>query len=234
MRLAIMQPYFFPYLGYFQLINAVDKFIVYDDVSFIKQGWINRNRILANGVPLMFSVPLSGVSSHTSIRETLINTPVYAVWRKKFFKTLEQYYRKLPHYEQVLSIISDVLAGEHMQISALATHSIKAVCAHLSISTEIVETASHYGNAHLKAEERVVDICQLENARVYVNSVGGQELYSHETFRGNGIDLKFLKPNKIKYKQFHYPFVPWLSIIDVLMFNSTETLQQMISQYELV
>ncbi len=164
--IALMQPYIFPYIGYFQLIHSVDRFIAYDDVTFIKQGWINRNRILANGAPLLFSVQLSGASSHTLIRDVSINIELFAAWRNKFLKTLEQYYCKAPRYEQVRSMVSEVLAGEPERISTLAIHSIKSVCAYLAISTEIVETASHYGNAHLKAEERVVDICRKENAGV--------------------------------------------------------------------
>lgn len=232
--IALMQPYFFPYIGYFQLICAADRFIAYDDVTYIKQGWINRNRILANGAPLLFSVPLSGAGSHKLIREVSINSGLYAVWRNKFFKTLEQYYSKSPQYEQVMPVISKVLAGEPHQISSLAIHSIKSVCAYLAISTEIVETASHYGNAHLKAEERVIDICRQESAGVYVNPVGGQELYSRENFSKDGIDLRFLKSGEISYKQFQSPFAPWLSIIDVLMFNKPETTRQFLNSYELV
>ena len=234
MRIAIMQPYIFPYIVYFQLIMAVNRFIVYDDVTFIKQGWINRNRILAKDAPLFFTIPLSGVSSYKIIRDVSINKALYAGWRNKFFKTLDQYYRKAPHYKQVLPIIKDVFYDEPRQISVLAIRSIKAVCSYLAISTELVETAINYRNSHLKAEDRVIDICCQENAQVYVNVAGGKKLYSHENFRKNGIELKFLKSGDICYKQFEYPFVPWLSIIDVMMFNSPETIHQIVNQYELV
>ena len=232
--IALMQPYIFPYIGYFQLIGAVNRFIVYDDVTFIKQGWINRNRILANGAPLIFTIPLSGASSHTLIREIHINSMTYVGWQKKFYKTLEQYYRKAPQYEQSLSIIKEVLNGEPQMISVLAMHSIKAICDYLGIKTEIIETATNYANRHLKAEDRVIDICLQENARVYVNAAGGRELYSHDNFEKNGIDLKFLKSIDISYKQLENPFVPWLSIIDVMMFNPPEAIRKFIDQYELV
>lgn len=232
--IALMQPYIFPYIGYFQLISAVNRFIVYDDVTFIKQGWINRNRILAHGAPLFFSIPLSGASSHTLIREVHINKTLYVEWRNKFYKTLEQYYRKALQYEQVLSIIKDVLNGEPQLISVLAVLSIKAVCGYLGITTEIIETATKYDNRHLKGEDRVIDICRQENARVYVNAIGGRELYSCDNFKRNNIELRFLRCGEISYRQFRYTFVPSLSIIDVLMFNMPETANQLVNQYEMV
>jgi hypothetical protein len=234
MKIGIMQPYLFPYIGYFQLIKAVDRFIAYDDVTFIKQGWINRNRILANGKPLFFSVPLRNASSNKLIRDVHIDNTSYAGWRKKYFKTLEQYYSKAPQYKNVLPIIMDVFNGEPEMISALAVRSIKAFCVSLDIKTEILETATHYQNNHLAAEDRVIDICKQEGAPTYVNASGGQELYSYDNFRRNGIELKFLKSGNIFYKQLNCSFVPWLSIIDVLMFNAPEMVQQFINQYVLV
>lgn len=234
MKLGIMQPYFFPYIGYFQLINAVDRFIVYDDVTFIKQGWINRNRILTNGSPLLFSVPLRGASSNKFIRDVHIDNVAYVGWCKKFLKTLEQNYRKTPQYENVLSIIKHVLACNAQPISVLALHTIKATCAYLGITTIIVDTAINYNNSHLKAEDRIIDICRQESAQIYVNAAGGRELYSYDNFKSNGIELKFLKSRDISYKQLGNPFVPWLSIIDVLMFNTPETIHEFLDQYELV
>jgi hypothetical protein len=234
MIIGIMQPYLFPYIGYFQLIKAVDRFIAYDDVTFIKQGWINRNRILANGKPLLFSVPLRNASSNKLIRDVHIDNASYADWSKKYFKTLEQYYRKAPHYKNVLPVIMDAFSGERELISELSIRSIKTFCMFLDIKTEIIDTASHYRNNHLTAEDRVIDICHQEGAHIYVNASGGQELYSTDNFRRNEIELKFLKPGDICYKQFDCSFVPWLSIIDVLMFNAPETVQLFLNQYVLV
>lgn len=233
MKLAIMQPYFFPYIGYFQLIKAVDKFVAYDDVTYIKQGWINRNRILANGAPLIFSVPLSGAGSHVLIRDVKINMNLFSAWRTKFFKTVEQYYKKAPQYEQVLPLLQDVLVGQPTHISHLALHSVKLVCSYLNIDTYIMETAVSYGNNDLKSEERVIDICRQECTDIYVNAVGGQNLYSSDKFKANGINLQFIKSKYVSYNQFKAPFVPWLSIIDVLMFNSYESVQNILCEYEM-
>jgi hypothetical protein len=128
----------------------------------------------------------------------------------------------------------DVLACEHQTISTFAIHSIKAVCTYLAITTEIVETAINYRNSHLIAEDRVIDICCQENAHIYVNAPGGQELYSYDRFREKGIELVFIKSMNIAYQQFGHPFVSSLSMIDVLMFNTIETIRQLINQYELV
>ena len=234
MKVGIMQPYFFPYIGYFQLISAVDRFIAYDDVTFIKQGWINRNRILANGEQLLFSVPLSGASSNKLIRDVYIDNALYAGWCRKFLKTLKQYYSNAPQYEKVLPMIKSVLASESQLVSTFALQSIKAVCVYLTITTEIVDTAINYNNSHLKAEDRVIDICRQEGARVYVNAAGGRELYSHVDFEKNGIELKFLKSKDISYEQSGCSFVPWLSIIDVLMFNTAFAARALVDQYELV
>lgn len=234
MKIGIMQPYFFPYIGYFQLIKAVDRFIVYDDVTFIKQGWINRNRLLANGSSLLFSVPLSGASSYAFIRDVRIKCELYDGWRKKFCKTLEQCYRKAPQYENVLPIIKDVIGSKPRMISNLAVRSIKMVSDYLGITTEIVETAINYNNSQLKAEDRVIDICRQEGAQIYVNVAGGRKLYSHDNFKRNGINLKFLDTKDISYQQLEHPFVPSLSIIDVLMFNTAESVIEFVNQYELV
>jgi hypothetical protein len=234
MKLGIMQPYFFPYIGYFQLIKAIHRFIAYDDVTYIKGGWINRNRMLANGKPLLFSVPLSGASPNKLIRDVHIDKVSYNAWCRNFFKTLEQYYHQAPEYENVLPIIKDVLACNAQTISVLAIHSIKAICAYLGITTEIVETATNYNNSHLKAEDRIIDICRQESAQIYVNAAGGRELYFYDNFKENGIYLKFLRSQDISYKQGKNPFVPWLSIIDVIMFNTPETVHELLDQYELV
>lgn len=229
-----MQPYLFPYIGYFQLINAVDKFIIYDDVTFIKQGWINRNRILTEGSALLFSIPLSEASPYKLIRDISIDELLYDKWKKKFYKTLDQYYKKAPYYEKVLPIIKIVLESNNQLISAVALCSIKAVCEYLAIETEIAETVDKYSNNYLKGEDRIIDICRQEAAKVYINAEGGRSLYSRNTFKENKIELRFIKSNNIVYKQFDSPFVPFLSIIDIMMFNSSEAIRRMLNDYELL
>lgn len=220
-----MQPYIFPYIGYFQLINAVDRFVVYDDVTFIKGGWINRNKILLNGAAHVFTVPLKNASSFVTIGKTEINHVLYDGWKNKFLKTLEQAYKKAPFYEAGCVLVTGVLNSNAYTIAELAAKSIKDTCNYLGISTEFVLTATHYGNSELKAEERVKDICRREGANTYINATGGRELYDKDDFEKAGLKLQFIKTHSISYPQLGGEFVPWLSIIDVLMFNSQETIQ---------
>jgi len=234
MKLAIMQPYFFPYIGYFQLINAVDKFVVYDDVSYIRQGWINRNRILLSGKDHMFSVPVADASSYRMIKDTLIHKERLGAFKKKLGKTLLQAYGKAPFYGVTYELVQRVLDSEAVSISRLAVNSLKAVCGYLGLQTAIVDSSVVYQNDHLRAQDRVLDICRKEGAGVYVNAQGGTELYQKDVFADNGIELRFLKPKPISYRQFDNEFVPWLSIIDVLMFNPVEQVRAMLTECEMV
>lgn len=235
MKLAIMQPYLFPYIGYFQLINAVDKFVVYDDVNFIKGGWINRNNLLINKKINLFTVPLDKPSPFALINETQINVNFYETWKVKFLRSIEQSYKKAPFYKEVYTLIENVLENNDINlISKLAVKGIKSICEYLHIETEIVTTSEIYNNKQYKAQDRVLDICSIEKASQYINVSGGVALYSKETFKEHGLVLNFIKSNTISYKQFDNEFVPWLSIIDVLMFNSVEETNNLINQYELI
>jgi len=235
MIVGIMQPYFFPYIGYFQLIAAVNKFVIYDDVNFIKGGWINRNNILINKKSSLFTVPLVKVSSNTPINETKINLKFYNIWKVKFLRSLEHSYKKAPYFTEVCNLIKNVLEiNENDLISKLAVNSIKNVIDYLQLDTEICETLENYNNKTKNGQERVLDICRIEQASQYINPIGGIELYSKNTFKENGIVLNFVKSKPIVYTQFDNNFSPWLSIIDVLMFNSVSDVNKMINQYELV
>ncbi|WP_264548111.1 WbqC family protein [Flavobacterium sp. N2820] len=234
MKLAIMQPYFFPYIGYFQLINAVDKFIVYDDVNFIKGGWINRNNVLVSKKPFLFTVPLENSSSFIQIDQTRLHSKFYENWKIKFLKSLEQSYKKAPFYNEVFFLIEKILNKDNDFISTLAVESIKEVCNYLDVKTQIIETSKQYNNKYLNGQDRIISICQLEQAKYYINPIGGIDLYSKEDFKKNDIILNFIKAKPIEYKQFDNRFVSWLSIIDILMFNSKIEVVRMLNEYDLV
>lgn len=234
MKIAIMQPYVFPYIGYFQLIHAVDKFVFYDDVNFIKQGWINRNRILSNDAELLFSVPLEQISSYRKINETKINESLYTKWQNKFLKTIEQSYKRAPYFPVINPMIRTVLSMKYVCINQLCVESVNAVIDYLEINTDIIPTSCGYNNDYLKAQDRVIDICIKENASVYVNAFGGIDLYNRSDFENAGLDLFFLRSRPTAYSQFNENFISSLSIIDVLMFNSPERIQQMLDEYEVM
>ena len=231
-----MQPYFFPYIGYFQLINAVDKFILYDDVTFIKQGWINRNYILANKQKQLISLPLSKSSSNKLISETFINKREIKRWYKKFLLSIEQQYKKSPNYKEVFGLIISIFEyiNQTETISAFNKLSIERINEYLEIRTEIENSSGKYNNENLSGQDRIIDICKKENATIYINAIGGTELYDKEKFKNSNINLYFLKPKYISYKQQNNEFIPWLSIIDVMMFNSLDKIQEILTKYELI
>ena len=227
-----MQPYIFPYVGYFQLINAVDKFVIYDDVNFINKGWINRNRILNNGKDSLFSIPLKEASQNKLINEIEVNWD--GVWKSKFLKTLEQCYKKAPYYQEVLTVIEQTLNVDNEPISKVIENNLRLICHYLDIKTEIISSSAIYQNSHLKAQERILDICLQEETTQYINPIGGLELYDKDFFESKNISLNFIKSKSIEYPQFKNDFVPWLSIIDVLMFNSKDKIKEFLDNYELV
>ncbi|MFA0557976.1 MULTISPECIES: WbqC family protein [unclassified Vibrio] len=218
MKVAIMQPYFFPYFGYFELIKSVDKFVIYDDVNYIKKGWINRNRILISGEPKMFTMPLVNASQNRRINEILLS-PQISLWKTKFLKTIELNYKRAPHFDETYALVSKIIDYKAESLSEFITNSIVNVAKHLDINSEFVISSSSYNNSQLKGQDRIIDICKKECASVYINAVGGRELYTRDVFLNNNVELRFMENKSLGYEQFSNEFVSNLSIIDVLMFN---------------
>jgi hypothetical protein len=232
MTLAIMQPYFLPYIGYMQLMSAVDTFVLYDDVAFINRGWINRNRLLINGQEHLFTVPLRDASQNKRINEVhLADDPK---WRSKLLKTIEQGYRKAPQFATVMPLAETLINVPTDSIAELVHQSLVSLNAYLGLTTRLVPSSSIYNNVELKAQERILDICRQENATRYINPIGGMELYDKETFTQAGMTLNFIRSVRAEYPQFKNEFVPWLSILDVLMFNDKDATLALLKTYELV
>lgn len=232
-KIGIMQPYFFPYIGYWQLINSVDVFVVYDDVNYIKNGWINRNNILLNKSKHLITLPLQGASSFSLINEIKIvsNSKI----KQKLLKTVGTAYSKAPNFSSVFPIIEETVCHESEYISDAIFYSIKEIIKYLKINTEIVLSSSLLTkNNDLTAQDKVINICKLLNGSQYINSIGGMELYNKDDFKQEGIDLKFIKPNLIEYNQVRNDFVPGLSIIDVMMYNNPDAINNMLNNYELI
>jgi hypothetical protein len=219
MRLAIMQPYFFPYIGYFQLIAAVDLFIVYDNIKYTKKGWFNRNRLLQNGKDLMFSLPLKSDSDYLDVCERELAASFN---RDKLLGQFKEAYRRAPYFAQTFPLVEQIVRYEDTNLFRFLHHSIVKTCEHLGIDTEIRVSSGIAIDHDLKNQDKVLGLCKAVDASTYVNAIGGIELYSKETFREQGIDLKFIRSKPFEYPQFGDAFVPWLSIIDVMMFNSRE------------
>ena len=217
MRIAIMQPYFFPYMGYLQLIKAADRFIFLDDVSFIKKGWIHRNRLCFNGKAHWFSIPLESASQFKPINETFISCPEFMRWKRKFLASLFFFYKKQPYFAESMELVEAALASSFRSVSELAVSSLRMICDALDISTPLECSSSIQGLTGLKGEKRLIEICRRYQGDSYINAPGGKNLYSRAMFAPHGIRLEFLRPSLRPYPAKGRDFIPGLSVLDALM-----------------
>jgi hypothetical protein len=233
MRIAVMQPYIFPYLGYYQLVNSVDLFVFFDDVNYIKKGWINKNNILVNGEAYKFTIPVKDASQNKPIIK--IEFSGYDDWRFKFLKTVEASYKKAPYFNDVLELINKILDQRFVSIAGLAKASVKEIAAYLNLKTEFENSSDiSYDRNGENGQKKIIDICKLKKATCYVNPFNGRELYNKLEFESKGIKLLFLKMNEVTYMQYSKEkFIPSLSIIDILMFNDKETIHQLLNKLTL-
>ncbi|HRD51864.1 MAG TPA: WbqC family protein [Flavobacteriales bacterium] len=231
MTLAIMQPYLFPYIGYFQLLHACDCFVSLNDANFIKRGWINRNRILLDGRDHLFTVPLRNVSQHASIQDTLIAPD--DGWKRKLIQQMQHAYRKAPLAASVLPMVTDLIAGAEGSIADFAEASLRATLQIIGIDRPFLRASTLQLRNDLRGQDRIVAICEQLGARTYVNPPGGRDLYQVERFNERGLDLRFLKVQAGPYNQGVTDFIPGLSIIDVLMWNQPEQVRGLVEQYTL-
>lgn len=229
MRLGIMQPYFFPYLGYWQLLANVDKYVVYDDVTYIKGGWINRNNFLINGQKNLLTMQLEKASSYTLIKDIAIKDDFV-----KFLKTIEMGYKKAPFFEDIFRLLKDICQCPDKKLGQFLFNLHIKICEYLGIDTELILSSSFEKHTELKGKDKVISICKQLGADEYINAIGGQELYDKKEFAENGIRLNFLQANLREYRQLKNEFVAGLSIIDIMMFNSKEEIKEMLNDFKLV
>ena len=232
MKLAAMQPYLFPYIGYFQLIGAVDLYISDDDVQYIRRGWIGRNRILSGGRPAYFIFSVARDAHTRKINERVFSEE-HGMEKKKFLRALENY-RRAPCFEEVFELVSGIMRCDDRNVAAFVLNSIREVCRYLEIETPIQVGSQVECDRSVAGQDRVIDLCLRSGADAYINSIGGVELYSREEFNRRGLRLQFLKTRELRYKQFGNPFVSGLSIIDVMMFNRKDEIRLFLDQYDLV
>ena len=229
---AIMQPYFLPYIGYFQLMAAADTFVVFDDVNSINRGWINRNRLLLNGSAYTFTVPLRHASQNRLICDIELDDEQN--WRAKLLNTIRQAYGKAPYYAQVSILLENLINYPATKLDAFLLNSLCEIARYLSIEVEIINSSRIYNNATLKGQERILDICRQEAADIYINPIGGVNLYDRDSFLSKDISLKFVNSHPIDYPQGKNEFIPWLSIMDVLMFNDKAAIGRFINKIDLI
>ncbi|WP_295545322.1 WbqC family protein [uncultured Pseudacidovorax sp.] len=228
-RVGIMQPYLFPYLGYFQLLAAVDDYVVYDDAQFIKGGWINRNHILLDGASHRFSIALSQASPNRRIDEIAVADDF-----SRFLRTLEHAYSRAPMRDAALALVRRICSFEDRNLARFIVHSLVCIAEYLGLGTRLWLSSDIPKDGAASAQDKVLRMCEHLHAGTYINAIGGQGLYAREAFEARGIALHFLKSGECRYRQFGTAFVGGLSIIDVLMFNQPEAVRGLLQDYTLL
>lgn len=231
MKVGIMQPYFFPYIGYWQLINAVDKFVIYDDVSFINRGWINRNRILYRDQVRYLNVYLKKASQNKRINEIEVSDRRENV---KSLSLLQDAYKKAPYFEAVYPVIEKIIVQKEKNLAMYNGFLIQSVCEYLGITTPLMYSSKIEKDNNLRGQYKILAICKALGATEYCNAIGGKALYDRGFFSQNGVEIHFLHTKDILYRQFGTEFYENLSIIDVMMFNDVSCIRKMFGKYEWV
>lgn len=229
MKLGIMQPYFMPYIGYFQLMAAVDKYVIFDDVNYIKRGWSARNNIIVNGQKHLFSVMVEGGSQNNLYTQVRVIDDFV-----KLKKTLEMNYKRAPYYAETIALLEKVFSFENRQFNHFIRNSFEVVFDYLGINTEFVFSSDLGNDKSMKGKDKILDICKLMGATEYYNAIGGSELYDKKEFVENGIQLYFVNSTLEPYPQLSPQFIPYLSMIDVLMMNSRENVISLLGKFSLV
>lgn len=227
MTLGIMQPYFMPYIGYFQLMKAVDRYVVYDDVNYIKCGWVNRNNILINGEKKMFTITLKKASPNKLFNEIVIGDDF-----GKLMKTLRINYSKAINFDETMTLMEKIISFPDKQLAMFIANSFQEILKYLSIDTELLMSSSIIKDNSLRGKDKIIHMCKVLGADVYYNAIGGQNLYDKEEFKKQGIVLNFVDPVVQCYPQLHVnEFVSNLSMIDILMNNTKDDVNKLLDAY---
>ncbi|MDD2608885.1 MAG: WbqC family protein [Giesbergeria sp.] len=228
MKIALMQPYFFPYIGYYQLVHSVDEFVFYDDAAFIKQGYINRNRILLGAAPHNFSLAVKNVSSFRPIKNH-----DYLNNFSNFKRQLYSSYSKAPNFKDAIQLVEQVLDESNNNVAHKNASSITTIFDYLGIEKKFSFSSDLIISEEIRGQNRVIEICKLKSAIKYINSPGGKSLYNKKIFSDNYIELSFIESEEISYKQKGSEFTPNLSMIDMLMWCDKASILKYLSNYNL-
>lgn len=224
-----MQPYFFPYIGYYQLLHAVDVFVIYDDVSYIKKGWINRNNLHNNGEKSLFSIPLEGVSQNKKINEIHLKNDEH--WWNKFSKNLEFNYSNSPYFAETLELYRKVESFPDRNLASFVGNSIIEVRNHLGLSTEILFSSKIDIQPGLSGESRIIEICKKLDAKTYINPINGETLYDRSHFNDADLEIFFIN---LKRDIIFNSFDPYLCTLEALMVNGKNKFASHIVDYDFV
>lgn len=231
MTVGIMQPYFLPYIGYFQLIHAVDEFVIYNNIEYTKKGWINRNRILQHGKDAYITLPLEKAADHLHVVDRCVANDFN---KTKLLNQLKGSYAKAPFFKETYALVEEIISFDDFNLFAYIYNSVKQICCYLQIDTNMHISSTINIDHGLKGKDKVLALCERFKADTYINAIGGIELYDKQEFLQKGIELKFIKTQPVIYNQFENNFIPYLSIMDVLMFNSVDEVKIMLNKYDLI
>ncbi|WP_426578381.1 WbqC family protein [Xenorhabdus stockiae] len=227
MILAVMQPYLFPYIGYYQLAYHCDEFIFYDDVNYIKGGYINRNNILTKNGKQLFTIPVNQASSFKKINELEFSNNV-----KKVLVTIQQAYSKAPYFDAAYPIIEKILLSENRNVAKITSNSIIEIFNYLELPFKYEFSSNIDYDRGLDAKNKLFSFCKLYNAQKYTNTMGGKSLYNKDEFKNKNIELSFIETGNIIYTQFNSDkFESNLSIIDLLMNVDKEKIIKLLGIY---
>jgi hypothetical protein len=233
LKLGIMQPYFFPYIGYWQMMNYVDKYVIYDNIQYTKSGWYRRNRIKINNEAKMFSLPIKKDSDYLDVRDRRL-ADGYALDNKKILNQIKSAYHKAPYFSEVYPIVEDCFLYDDSNLFDFIFYSVNQVRSYIGIDTPIIVSSTLNIDHQEKGKNKVIEICEALHADTYINPIGGIELYNVEEFQDKGIDLHFIKADdEISYSQGEGNFIPSLSIIDVMMYNDKIKIQELLTKFSI-
>lgn len=230
--IAVMQPYLFPYLGYFQLIAAADVFVLGDDLQYVRSGWVNRNRILHNDEARLITFPLKKDRFQLQINQRQL-CDHFSDEAERLIRLIAESYKEAPYFAQVMPLVERLIHFPQQNISLYAEHAIREMCAYLHIVTPIMRSSDLILGSPVDKQERIIRIAHTFEATTFITPEGGSVVYDRDHFARNRLLVRFFRMNPVEYRQFRQPFVANLSIIDVLMFNCVEQVQQMLTQYRL-
>jgi len=233
-KIGIMQPYFLPYIGYFQLMDMVDEFVIYDNIEFSRASWIRRNRMLQNGEDAYFILPLKKDSDFLDVDQRYL-IDEFEIEAGKLLRKIEANYSKAPFFNEFFPIVKKIIYCEERNLFDYILNSVNIIKEFLAIQTP-VKIFSHLGKEirNLKAQDKVITACKKMHATHYINSIGGVDLYEQEKFQKENIELLFYRPKHFEYPQFDNEFIPFLSILDVCMFNDITKVKEYLKQYEII
>lgn len=230
--IAVMQPYLFPYLGYFQLIAAADVFVLGDDLQYIRSGWVNRNRILHHHEAKLITFPLKKDRFQLAINQRQL-CDNFNEEAERLINLITYCYIKAPYFAQVMPLIERLIRFPQTNIALYTEHAIREMCAYLHIVTPIMRGSDLILGKPADKQERIIRIAHTFEATTFINPEGGSVLYDRDHFARNRLLVRFFRMDPVVYRQFRQPFVANLSIIDVLMFNCVEQVQQLLTCYTL-